>query len=92
MSGETRWTDALDAWLEDTGKSLAIFSGTWTLSEKSIAIERMREEIAEKIAHNMFQFVERHGAQGGKHAESEPRSGAQGGSAEPGRDAADGSP
>jgi hypothetical protein len=68
MSGETRWTEPLDAWLDDTGKRIAVFMGSHSLAV-SPEMAAVREQLAAEIAHNMFQFVERHGAQGGKHAE-----------------------
>lgn len=73
MSGETRWTEALDEFMEATGKRLAVFAGSHSFGYSSEAMGEARELIASQIVHNMFQFVERHGAQGGKHAEGEPR-------------------
>jgi hypothetical protein len=84
MSSTDRdWTEALDAFLADTQTGLTVFTGL--LPQKGQQpFDDMRRQVAEKIVHNMFQFVERHGAQGGKHAESEPRPGAESSSDEPG--------
>lgn len=84
MSGETQWTDhgqihpefdwtqALDDFLADTQTGLTVFTGL--LPQKGEQpFDDMRRQVAGKIVHNMFQFVERHGAQGGRHAEDQPR-------------------
>jgi hypothetical protein len=87
MSGETRWTEAVDEFFDATGKRLAVFAGLSSIRTPSEEMAGVQEQLAAEIASNIFQFVERHGAQGGKHAEDQSRPGAEARSLEPHGDA-----